>query len=112
MGDRNFLTTLGAFVAPIEPLLTVHDVAAYLACTEETVKRLVRRQLLAATKVGNRLRFTRADVQAYRLKYRSPAHEQTSAATYLARLQLITGAFSQPQTPAEAAQLLVTQCVH
>lgn len=97
---------------PIEPLLTVRDVAAYLACAEGTVKRLVRRQLLPATRVGNRLRFTRTDVEAYRLKYRSPVQEQTSAATYLARLQLITGVFSQPQTPAEAAQLLVTQCVH
>jgi excisionase family DNA binding protein len=48
-----------------ESLLTVREVAAYLACAEETVKRLVRRGELPATRIGTRLRFARADVEAY-----------------------------------------------
>jgi excisionase family DNA binding protein len=48
-----------------EPLLTVAEVAIYLSCAEETVKRLVRRGLLPAVRVGPRLRFRRDDVERY-----------------------------------------------
>jgi excisionase family DNA binding protein len=119
-------------VLSTEPLWTAREVAAYLACAEETVKRLVRRKQLAATRVGNRLRFARADVEAYRLGHRgtqgepqfaaneapaatdegaAPGAASASAAAYLTRLQLVTGVLSQLHTPAQAAELLVKQCV-
>lgn len=56
-----------------EPLLTVREVAAYLACAEETVKRLVRRGQLSAVRIGPRLRFRREDVERYLLHRGAPA---------------------------------------
>ncbi|HEU4323639.1 MAG TPA: GAF domain-containing protein [Roseiflexaceae bacterium] len=48
-----------------EVLLTARQVARYLSCAEETVKRLVRRGALPASRVGRQLRFRSEDVAAY-----------------------------------------------
>jgi excisionase family DNA binding protein/PAS domain S-box-containing protein len=56
-----------------ERLLTVREVAAYLACAERTVKRLVRRRLLPAVRVGPRLRFRPEEVERYRLRRERPS---------------------------------------
>jgi excisionase family DNA binding protein len=47
----------------LEPLLTTEDVARYLRCDEETVRRMVRDGRLRASKVGRKLLFRPADVQ-------------------------------------------------
>lgn len=48
-----------------EPLMTVRDVAAYLARSERAVAHLARRGMLRTTRIGARLRFRRADVDVY-----------------------------------------------
>jgi excisionase family DNA binding protein/PAS domain S-box-containing protein len=60
-------------MTPPEHLLTVREVAAYLSCADETVKRLVRRGLLSAVRVGPRLRFRRQDVERYLAQRRPQA---------------------------------------
>jgi excisionase family DNA binding protein len=65
-------------MTPSDPLLTVPEVAAYLACAEETVKRLVRRGLLPAVRVGSRLRFHQTDIERY-LAERTRARPATAA---------------------------------
>jgi len=119
-------------VDALESLLTVREVATYLACAEETVKRLVRRGELPATRIGTRLRFARADVETYQAAHsaqpsarrvraqvgkrltaypRLPVQSPTSAAAYLTQLQLVTGVFTQLHTPSQAAELVLRQCV-
>jgi excisionase family DNA binding protein len=121
------------------PLLTVREVAAYLACAEETVKRLVRRGDLAATRVGARLRFRHADVAAYlEQRGRHPASQPLAAvlttsgpartaadvavttaelddasvaADRTARLYRVSTALSTLQSPPEVAGIIVRESV-
>jgi len=104
-------------VVAIQPLLSIREVAAYLNCAETTVRRLARRGLLPSTRIGQRLRFSRADVEAYQTardatRPRGRSSEHTSATTaLLTRLQLVTGVFSQLHSPAQAAELVIAQSV-
>lgn len=56
------------------PLLTVNDVASLLAVSRDSVYRLVRCRELVPYRVGERLRFAAADVDAYleRRRERAP----------------------------------------
>jgi len=53
-------------VVPDERLLELHEVAFYLRCSHETVRRLVRTRKLAAVHLGTRhWRIDKADLRAY-----------------------------------------------
>ena len=48
-----------------EPLLSVADAAAFLGVSTKTVRRLVARRELGASRVGRQLRIGRAELLAY-----------------------------------------------
>ena len=66
------------------PLLTVADVGKRLNCSDDTVRGLVARRLIAHVRVGQgtkkaRIRFTEADVEAYIAKQRIAPIEDASS---------------------------------
>jgi excisionase family DNA binding protein len=50
---------------PLEPLLKIDDVAALLNISRRSVYTLVESRELTPTRVGQRPRFTPADIRAY-----------------------------------------------
>jgi excisionase family DNA binding protein len=50
---------------PSEPLLTVTDAAAFLSVSAKTVRRLLTRGELGASRVGRQLRISRSELLAY-----------------------------------------------
>ena len=101
-------------VVATQPLLSIREVAAYLNCAEATVRRLTQRGLLPSVRIGQRLRFARADVEAYQAAREAPRpvpEPGDSTAALLTRLQLVTGVFSQLHSPAQAAELVIAQSV-
>ena len=48
--------------SPLEPLLTLGEVAALLRVSNKTVQRLVATRRLPCVRIGRRVRFTSADV--------------------------------------------------
>lgn len=51
--------------APPEPLLSVAEAAAFLRVSARTVRRLLARSELGASRVGRQLRIGRAELLAY-----------------------------------------------
>lgn len=66
------LMSIDALLLPALPprLLEVHEVAFYLKCSQETVRRLIRERKLAAIRVGTQWRVRPADLLAYEDEYR------------------------------------------
>jgi excisionase family DNA binding protein len=50
---------------PPEPLLSVTDAAAFLSVSAKTVRRLLARGELGASRVGRQLRISRSELLAY-----------------------------------------------
>jgi excisionase family DNA binding protein len=48
-----------------EPLLTVADAAAFLSVSTKTIRRLLTRGELGASRVGRQLRISRSELLAY-----------------------------------------------
>lgn len=51
--------------APLSPLLTLAETAAYLNTTERHIRRLRAESRIPFTKIGGKLRFKRRDLNAY-----------------------------------------------
>jgi excisionase family DNA binding protein len=56
----------------LEPLLTVRSVCELLAVSRQTVYRIVEKGDMRPVRVGERLRFRRADIEAYLERNREP----------------------------------------
>lgn len=51
--------------SPIAGVMTVSDVAAYLKLSEKTVRALARARQISATKIGNKWRFRKSDIDEW-----------------------------------------------
>jgi len=58
---------------PMQRLLEVHEVAYYLKCSQETVRRLIREGKLTAIRLGTQWRVDPLDLKAF-----MDAHRQAS----------------------------------
>ena len=54
------------------PLLTINDVAHQLAISRDSVYRLIRSGALTPFRVGERLRFSQEEIEAYLERRREP----------------------------------------
>lgn len=50
---------------PLQRLLEVHEVAYYLKCSQETVRRLIREGKLTAIRLGTQWRVDPSDLKAF-----------------------------------------------
>ena len=69
-GDPSIMNHLGYIAAtspdaPLSPLLTLSETAAYLNTTERHIRRLRAESRIPFTKIGGKLRFKRRDLDAY-----------------------------------------------
>lgn len=97
----------------MDSLLTVHQVAAYLACSQGEVLRLVRRGQLVAIRSGRQLRFRPEEIAAYLDRARQPdktsIHELARVQERTTRLQEVTAALAAALTPEDVAQVMIDQ---
>ena len=52
-------------LSPIAGVMTVSDVAAYLKLSEKTIRALARERQISATKIGDKWRFRKSDIDEW-----------------------------------------------
>ncbi len=79
-GDEDLMQTLVSGSAPLDGLLTVSEVAAWLRLKPAAVRALARRSEITFFRVGRSIRFESADVEAFLARQRRPARGERALA--------------------------------